>query len=132
MEVAIINTVLGRRAGVLELVFRLLPLRDMKNVVLVCHLWRDVGEASGLWAWIVLRVTRENMSLMPERLGCRRMRAVRKIRVMSSSLSSWVDSTCGSESWRRASRSWRKRAKEEHRGNSCRIGTVRDAGTTFF
>ena len=47
MEVAVINTMLGRRAGVLELVFGMLPPRDMKNVVLVCHLWREVGEAPG-------------------------------------------------------------------------------------
>ena len=38
-----INTLLGTRAGVLELVFRLLPSRDRKNVLLVrrlCRLWR--------------------------------------------------------------------------------------------
>ena len=81
MEVAIINTLLGRRAGVLELVFRLLPLRDMKNVVLVCHLWREVGEAPSFWAWVRMTVTGENMSTMPERLDSRRMRAVREVRM---------------------------------------------------
>ena len=65
MEVSTINRVLGRRAGVLELVFGLLPPRDLKNVVLVCQLWREAGEEARLWAWVVLRVTRENMSTMP-------------------------------------------------------------------
>ena len=78
---AIINIVLGRRAGVLELVFRLLPLRDMKNVVLVCHLWREVGEAPSFWTGVRMTVTRENMSTMPERLDSRRMRAVREVRM---------------------------------------------------
>ena len=78
MEVATINTVLGQRAGVLELVFGLLPPRDMKNVVLVCQLWREVGEAPRFWAWVVLR---ENMSTMPERLSCSRLQAVRELRV---------------------------------------------------
>ena len=81
MEVAIINTLLGRRAGVLELVFVLLPLRDMKNVVLVCQLWREVGEAPGFWTWVRMTVTGENMSTMPERLDSRRMRAVREVRM---------------------------------------------------
>ena len=76
MEVATINTVLGQRAGVLELVFGLLPPRDMKNVVLVCRLWREVGEAPGLWAWVILRLTRVNMSTMS-----RTLRAVRELRV---------------------------------------------------
>ena len=92
MEVAVINRLLGQRAGVLELVFGLLPPRDMKNVVLVCRLWREVGEAPGFWAWVILEVTREtrktrdNMSTMPERLGSRRMGAVRELKVES-----WVE-----------------------------------------
>ena len=59
MEVAIMNRVLGQRAGVLDLVFELLPPRDMRNVVLVCQLWREVGEAPRFWVWVVLR---EDMS----------------------------------------------------------------------
>ena len=85
MEVSPIHTVLGRRNGVLrlvlQLVFGLLPYSDLKNVVLVCRLWREVGEAPGFWAWVVLRLTRENMSTMPERLESWRMRAVRELRV---------------------------------------------------
>ena len=48
MKVSTINRVLGQRAGVLRLVFGLLPPRDLKNVVLVCQLWREVGEEPGL------------------------------------------------------------------------------------
>ena len=81
MEVSTINLVLGQRAGVLELVFGLLLPRDMKNVVLVCRLWREVGEDPRFWAWVVIRVTRRNMITVPERLESRRMRAVRELRV---------------------------------------------------
>merc|ERR1719319_1663817 len=40
----------------MERVFRLLPPRDLKAVVLVCRRWRKVGEAPALWAWVCLRV----------------------------------------------------------------------------
>ena len=87
MAASALHTVLGRRAGVLRLVlnlvFRLIPLGEMKNVVLVCRLWREVGEAPGFWAWVIITATKENMSTMPERLGCRRTRAVREFRVES-------------------------------------------------
>ena len=68
---------------ILHQVFRLLPPRDMKNVLLVCQLWREVGEAPGLWAWVVLRGTWENMSSMAEVLDTRRIRTVRKLMVWS-------------------------------------------------
>ena len=71
MEVARINRVLGRRAGVLELVFRLLAPRDLMVVLLVCRLWREVGETPGLWAGLVLRVTEENLANMPRALAIR-------------------------------------------------------------
>ena len=50
-------------------------------VVLVCRRWREVGEAPGLWAWVVLRVTREKLASMPKVLDSRRLAAVRRIRV---------------------------------------------------
>ena len=68
----------------LERVFLQLPPSSLKVVVLVCRRWREVGEAPGLWAWVVIRVTRENMSNMVERLDCRRLRAVRELRVKCS------------------------------------------------
>ena len=77
-----INTLLGTRAGVLELVFRLLPLRDLKNVLLVCRLWRQDGEQV-LWAGGVLKVTAGNISSVVEALvDRRRLQAVRKISVV--------------------------------------------------
>ena len=81
MEVATINAVLGQRAGVLRLVFKLLPPRDLKNVVLVCRLWREVGEAPRLWAWVVLRVNTENTGTRLEVLASRRMGCVRVLDV---------------------------------------------------
>ena len=66
----------------LYLAFRLLPPRDLKTAVLVCRRWREVGQAQGLWAWVLLRVTRENMATMATRvLGSRRLQAVRRVRL---------------------------------------------------
>ena len=81
MDVSTINKVLGQRAGVLELVLGLLLPRDMKDVVLVCRLSREVGEAPRFWAWVVLRVTRENMLAILERMKNRRFKAVKELRV---------------------------------------------------
>ena len=82
-----INTVLGQRAGVLQLVFRLLSLADLKNVSLVSRIWREVGEPR-LWNRGVLRVTRKNTSRVLEALGDnRRLRAVRKLAVNAQRVS---------------------------------------------
>ena len=39
-----INTLLGQYSGVLELVFRQLPLSDLQIVWLFCQMWREAGE----------------------------------------------------------------------------------------
>ena len=59
----------------------LLAPRDLKAAVLVCRLWRELGEAPGLWTWAFLRVTSENQSTMLEFLEGRRMKTVRQLRV---------------------------------------------------
>ena len=66
---------------VLELILRLLEPCDLQSAVLVCQLWREVGEAPGLWTWLLLRATRENMAFAEEVLASRRMREVRELRV---------------------------------------------------
>ena len=66
-------------AEMLERIFRLLPHKDLKTVVLVCRRWRQVGEAPRLWAWVVLTVTRENISYMPGLLEARRLQAVKEL-----------------------------------------------------
>ena len=63
---ATINTLLGRRAGVLRLIFLMLSSRDMMNVVQVCRLWREVGEAPSSWTRYLIRVTRQNISKVLE------------------------------------------------------------------
>ena len=40
----------------LEKIFEFLPRQDRKTVVLVNSLWRNVGEASHLWAWVKLPI----------------------------------------------------------------------------
>ena len=42
-----INTVLPPE--LLEMVLRYLPPSDLRNAMLVCHLWREVGQAPRLW-----------------------------------------------------------------------------------
>ena len=64
-------------AEVLYLIFCWLPPRDLKSVVLVCRLWREVGEAPGLWTWVVLRLTGEDTEV----LGLGRLQAVRELRL---------------------------------------------------
>ena len=66
---------------VLYLIFCQLPAQHLKTALLVCSTWRQVGEAPGLWKNVNLRVTRENMDVMPEVLGARRMLAVQEITV---------------------------------------------------
>ena len=76
MEVARVETI---PAEMLERIFRLLPPRDLKTVVLVCRRWRRLGEAPRLWAWVVLTVTQENISYMPEVLAASRLGAVKEL-----------------------------------------------------
>ena len=62
----------------LLLVFSQLPGRDLRAVVLVCRLWREVGELPRLWAWVHLPWrTREE----PEVLGWRRLQAARQLQL---------------------------------------------------
>ena len=58
MEVAPINSLLP--AEILERIFSNLPSKDLKNVVLVCKWWREVGEAPQLWTWVWLTVNFSN------------------------------------------------------------------------
>ena len=81
MVAATTYTVLGQRAGALRQVFRHLPPRDLKKVVLVSRMWREVGEAPGLWAWVQLHLTRENIDRMWEVVGSRRLACVQVINV---------------------------------------------------
>jgi len=71
----------------MERVFRLLPPRDLKAVVLVCRWWRKVGEAPALWAWVCFRVgytrpERDDGSLF-EMMDSRRLQAMRRMEVSS-------------------------------------------------
>ena len=63
----------------LYMIFGLLSPRDLKAVVLVCRLWREVGDAPSLWAGLRLLVTLENMSRIQEVLATRRLWGVRRL-----------------------------------------------------
>ena len=77
------NSVMGSfiPAEMLERVFRLLPPRDLKAVVLVCRWWREVGEAASLWTWVILTVNHDNLASMAEVLGTRRLQGMGKMQV---------------------------------------------------
>ena len=77
----LINTVLP--AEMLRQIFSLVPPADLKTVLLVCQLWREVGEAPGLWTWAIVTATGQNKSSMPERLVMRKLLNLR-ILVMES------------------------------------------------
>jgi len=66
---------------ILEKIFHFLGSLDVSNVMLVCRLWRDVGEAPWLWAGHNLRATPGNLHIMPKLLTIRRIQAVRKLKM---------------------------------------------------
>ena len=66
---------------ILEKVFSLLPVRDLRRVVLVCRRWRQVGEAPHLWAWLYLVVRPDNLASLPEVLASRRLQGVTGIKL---------------------------------------------------
>ena len=49
----------------LERVFRILPPRDLRTVVQVCHRWKEVAEAPYLWSWVSLTVDTTNLADLP-------------------------------------------------------------------
>ena len=67
----------------LDRIFQLLSPQDLMSVVQVCRLWREEGERPRLWTWRVVRLTRENLSTMPEVLATRRMMLVRTLKVQN-------------------------------------------------
>ena len=46
----------------LDKIFRMLPPRNLKMVVLVCKRLREVGERPRMWPWVTVTVTRENIT----------------------------------------------------------------------
>ena len=65
----------------LHLIFRQLTPRHLKTALLVSSRWRQVGEAPGLWRDVHLRLTRQNIRILPGVLGARRMAAVREVTI---------------------------------------------------
>ena len=81
-------------AEMLDLIFQLLPTRDLMVVVQVCSFWREVGEAPGLWSRGVICLARGNMFMLPEVLGARRMLLVRSLRVLDWPASEGLGMRC--------------------------------------
>ena len=66
---------------ILEKIFQFISLQDLSSAVLVCRRWRDVGETPTLWSSLHVGVNTRNMSVMPEMLSSRRLKAVRKLTI---------------------------------------------------
>ena len=66
-------------AEMMERIFRLLPPRTLRMVVLVCRRWRELGEDPVLWCQLCLAVNERNLSFMSEMLSSRRLQEVRKL-----------------------------------------------------
>ena len=65
---------------ILERIFRLLPPRVLKVVVLVSRRWRKVGEAPLFWSWVLLpTVDSGNLAVIPKMLETRRLENVREM-----------------------------------------------------
>jgi len=58
--------------------------RDMKSAVLVCRLWRKVGESSSLWSWARVKICPSDMG---DILNSGRLQIVRKVYLVE-----WSDS----------------------------------------
>ena len=89
MEIADITKKLP--AEILERIFQLLYVPDLRMVVQVCRRWREVGETPALWSSLPVMVDTRNLSVMTEMLRSRRLQAVRKldIRYVSPSEEDW-------------------------------------------
>ena len=64
--------------------FELLSYEDLKNVVLVCRRWREIGETPRLWSSLPVIVNTRNMSVMPEILRSGRRQGLKKL---------WIEAT---------------------------------------
>jgi len=59
-------------------VFHLLTPKDLKNVMLVCKQWKEIGEDPSLWTWALVTIeAREEI----QKLNIRRFQRVQNIRV---------------------------------------------------
>ena len=65
------------------MIFELVSYKDLKNVVLACRRWREIGETPRLWSSFPVIVKTRNMSVMSEILSSRRMKQLEKLRIIS-------------------------------------------------
>ena len=68
-------------AELLVQILGLLGAQDLKTCMLVCHLWTEVGQAPGLWSWVVVRAmgSLDDMALVADMLASRRLHKVRDV-----------------------------------------------------
>ena len=60
-------------------IFKLISREDLRNVVLVCSAWREIGETPSLWSSLSLCVNTGNMRVIPEILSSGRMEGLSKL-----------------------------------------------------
>ena len=69
----------GLPAELLCQVFRLLPISDLRSVMLVCKRWGEAGGMPSVWASVNIVVTRINLAAMPKVLGSPRLMLVKEL-----------------------------------------------------
>ena len=75
-------------------VFRLLPVPDLRSVMLVCKRWGEAGRTPSVWASLNIVVTRKNLAAMPKMLCSPRLMLVKKLE-MSAVSTKMVEALAG-------------------------------------
>ena len=84
----------GLPAELLCQVFQLLPISDLRSVMLVCKRWGEAGGMPSVWASVNIVVTRINLAAMPKVLGSPRLMLVKELG-MSAISTKMIDALTG-------------------------------------
>ena len=70
---------------ILRHIFLLLPPEDLKSAVLVCKMWKELGEEAYLWRWAMVTVNNDNVENISSLLRTGRMSLIETIVIISCS-----------------------------------------------
>ena len=71
-------------------IFQMVSREDLRNIVLVCRNWRQIGETPSLWSSLCISVNTSNVSVIPDILTMHRMSASTKLVIHGTVLSKEV------------------------------------------
>ena len=70
---------------ILRHIFLLLPPEDLKSAVLVCKMWKEIGEDPYLWRWAMVTVNNDNVENISSLLRTGRLSLIETIVIISCS-----------------------------------------------